>query len=266
MPAITTNDLKNGITLQLDNGLFTVVEFQHVKPGKGGAFVRTKLRNVRSGATLERTFNAGIRVEQAIVDKRDMQFLYTDGDDYVFMDTHSYDQTNVPRSRWATPPTTWWRPMVAMIAMFEGEVVQRRDPRLGGAHHQRDRARGAGRSGLRRPQAGHPRDRQGHPGAAVRQHRRQGAGRHPLRRLHHPGCGFAPTFRRLPEHATTTTTASRISDPRPGNGHWPLLYEARRQGAQRAPDVIAALPVPPDEAGGRSWWTGVEHRRRGPTR
>jgi elongation factor P len=96
MPAITTNDLKNGITLELDNGLFTVVEFQHVKPGKGGAFVRTKLRNLKNGNLLEKTFNAGIRVEQAILDKRDMQFLYKDGADFVFMDTESYDQITVP--------------------------------------------------------------------------------------------------------------------------------------------------------------------------
>lgn len=95
MPAISTNDFKNGITLELDNGLFTVVEFQHVKPGKGGAFVRTKLRNVRNGNLLEKTFNAGIKVEQAIIDKRDMQFLYKDGEEFVFMDTDSYDQTNV---------------------------------------------------------------------------------------------------------------------------------------------------------------------------
>ena len=107
MPAITTNDLKTGITLQLDNGLFQVVEFQHVKPGKGGAFVRTKLRNVRTGSVLERTFNAGIRVEQAIVDRQDMQFLYKDGDDYVFMNTSTYDQlTRAARSPSATPPTT----------------------------------------------------------------------------------------------------------------------------------------------------------------
>ena len=92
MPAISTNDFKNGMTLELDNGLFTIVEFQHVKPGKGGAFVRTKLRNVRQGNVFEKTFNAGIKVEQAILDKRDMQYLYRDGDDYVFMDTESYDQ------------------------------------------------------------------------------------------------------------------------------------------------------------------------------
>ena len=95
MPAITTNDLKNGMTLELDNGLFTVVEFQHVKPGKGGAFVRTTLKNARTGAVIDRTFRAAERVEQAILDKRDMQFLYRDGDDYVFMDTDTYDQLHV---------------------------------------------------------------------------------------------------------------------------------------------------------------------------
>jgi elongation factor P len=99
VPAITTNDLKNGITLEIDSGLFTVVDFQHVKPGKGGAFVRTKLRNLRTGNILERTFNAGIRVEQAILDRADMQFLYKEGDDFVFMDTESYDQINIsPRA------------------------------------------------------------------------------------------------------------------------------------------------------------------------
>ena len=98
MPQISVNDLKNGITLELDNGLFQVVEFQHVKPGKGGAFVRTKIRNVRSGAVIDKTFNAGIKVEQAIVDRQDMQFLYKDGDDYVFMNTSTYDQMNVPNS------------------------------------------------------------------------------------------------------------------------------------------------------------------------
>ena len=106
MPAITTNDLKNGITLNLDNGLFQVVDFQHVKPGKGGAFVRTKLRNVRTGAVLDRTFNAGVKVDQAIVNKQDMQFLYRDGDDYVFMNTSTYEQLHVRRARSARPPGT----------------------------------------------------------------------------------------------------------------------------------------------------------------
>ena len=96
---ITTNDLKNGMTLDLAEGLFSVVDFQHVKPGKGGAFVRTTLKNARSGAVVERTFRAAERVEQAVIDKREMQYLYREGDDLVFMDTTSYDQMNVsPRS------------------------------------------------------------------------------------------------------------------------------------------------------------------------
>ncbi|MDE3065604.1 MAG: elongation factor P [Acidobacteriota bacterium] len=95
MAAISSNDLKNGITLEVENGLFTVVEFQHVKPGKGGAFVRTKLRNARTGAVIERTYRADERLEQAIIDKRDMQYLYRDGDDYVFMDQVSFDQVPV---------------------------------------------------------------------------------------------------------------------------------------------------------------------------
>ncbi len=85
--AVSTNDLKNGMSLDLPEGLFSVVEFQHVKPGKGGAFVRTKLKNVRSGAVIERTYRADEKLEQAIIDKRDMQFLYRDGTDFVFMDT-----------------------------------------------------------------------------------------------------------------------------------------------------------------------------------
>jgi elongation factor P len=92
----TTNDLKNGITLNLDGNLWTVVEFQHVKPGKGGAFVRTKLKNVMSGKVVDRTFNAGVKVDVANVDKREMQYLYREGDDFVFMDTQDYDQPRVP--------------------------------------------------------------------------------------------------------------------------------------------------------------------------
>jgi elongation factor P len=95
MAATTTNDLKRGMTLDLSEGLFQVVDFQHVKPGKGPAFVRTTLRNVRSGGVLDKTFRSDERVEQAVVEKKDMQFLYRDGDDYVFMDTSSYDQIHV---------------------------------------------------------------------------------------------------------------------------------------------------------------------------
>jgi elongation factor P len=94
----TTNDLKNGMTLSIDGQLWTVVEFQHVKPGKGGAFVRSKLKNVLSGKVVDRTFNAGVKVDVANVDKREMQYLYREGDDFVFMDTQDYDQPRVPAS------------------------------------------------------------------------------------------------------------------------------------------------------------------------
>jgi elongation factor P len=92
----TTNDLKNGLVLNLDGQLWTVVEFQHVKPGKGGAFVRTKLKNVLSGKVVDKTFNAGVKVETANVDRREMQYLYRDVGDLVFMDTSSYEQIHVP--------------------------------------------------------------------------------------------------------------------------------------------------------------------------
>ena len=88
----TTNDLKNGMVLNLEGQLWSVVEFQHVKPGKGPAFVRTKLKNVLSGKTVDKTFNAGTKVETSNVDKRTMQYLYKDGDDYVFMDNTTFDQ------------------------------------------------------------------------------------------------------------------------------------------------------------------------------
>lgn len=123
MPAITTNDLKNGITLELENGLFTVVEFQHVKPGKGGAFVRTKLRNLRNGNVFEKTFNAGIRVEQAILDKRDMQFLYKDGGEFVFMDTETYDQTNIAPTALGEAADYLIEQAMAIIAYYNGEIV-----------------------------------------------------------------------------------------------------------------------------------------------
>ncbi|MGV8966091.1 MAG: elongation factor P [Cellulomonas sp.] len=91
----TTNDLKNGTVLKIDGQLWTVIDFQHVKPGKGGAFVRTKLKSVLSGKVVDKTFNAGLKIETANVDKRDMQYLYKDGNDYVFMDTGNYDQITV---------------------------------------------------------------------------------------------------------------------------------------------------------------------------
>ena len=119
----TTNDLKNGMTLNLDGQLWNVIEFQHVKPGKGGAFVRTKLRNLKNGNVLEKTFNAGIRVEQAILDKRDMQFLYKDGDDFVFMDTDSYDQMTVTPAALGDAADYLVEQAMAIIAYYNGEII-----------------------------------------------------------------------------------------------------------------------------------------------
>ena len=123
MPAISTNDLKNGITLEIDNVLYQVVEFQHVKPGKGGAFVRSKIRNLRNGAVIDRTFNAGVRVEQAILDRKDMQFLYRDGEDYVFMDLESYDQQHVSPIALGDAADYMVENSVAVIAFYNGDIV-----------------------------------------------------------------------------------------------------------------------------------------------
>ena len=91
----TTNDLKNGMTLDIEGHLWTVVEFQHVKPGKGPAFVRTKLKQVMTGKVVDKTFNAGVKVEVAILEKREMNFLYKEGDDFVFMDNENFDQMTI---------------------------------------------------------------------------------------------------------------------------------------------------------------------------
>ena len=91
----TTSDLKNGMCLDIEGSLWTVNEFQHVKPGKGPAFVRTKMRQVLTGKVVERTLNAGVKIEIAILEKREMQFLYKEGEDFVFMDNKTYDQMNI---------------------------------------------------------------------------------------------------------------------------------------------------------------------------
>jgi len=116
----TTNDLKNGMTLNIDGQLWGVVEFQHVKPGKGGAFVRTKLKNVLSGKVVDRTFNAGVRVEQASVDKREMQYLYREGDDFVFMDTQDYDQPHISGDVVGDAANYLLEEQMAVIAFNEG--------------------------------------------------------------------------------------------------------------------------------------------------
>ncbi len=144
MPMASTNDLKNGMVLSLDNGLWSVIEFQHVKPGKGGAFVRTTLKNVMTGKVVDKTFNAGTKVEVALVDKRTMSYLYADGTDYVFMDSDTFDQMYVPAVTLGTVKDYLLENMTATVAVHEGEalyvelpasvelIVQHTDPGLQG--------------------------------------------------------------------------------------------------------------------------------------
>ena len=121
--SVSTNDFKNGMTLDLDGTLFQVVEFQHVKPGKGGAFVRTKLRNVRSGAVIERTFNAGVKVGLAIVERKAMQYLYPDGDAFVFMDLDTYEQVSVPAEVMGGAGSYLTEGGEAQVAMHDGVPI-----------------------------------------------------------------------------------------------------------------------------------------------
>jgi len=119
----TTNDIKNGTVLNLDGQLWTVIEFQHVKPGKGGAFVRTKLKNVLSGKVVDRTFNAGAKIETANVDKRDMQYLYRDGDDFIFMDTVTYDQLPVAATTVGSASDYMLENQNAIVATHDGSPL-----------------------------------------------------------------------------------------------------------------------------------------------
>ena len=140
----TTNDLKNGTVLNLDGQLWTVTDFQHVKPGKGGAFVRTTLKNVLSGKVVDRTFNAGTKVETANVDKRSMTYLYADGTDYVFMDGDTFEQIYVPAATLGSGADYLLENTEVTVAMHDGTplyvelpvsmelVVQHTDPGLQG--------------------------------------------------------------------------------------------------------------------------------------
>jgi len=119
----TTNDLKNGITLNIDNQLWNVVEFQHVKPGKGPAFVRTKLKHVLSGKVVDKTFNAGLKIEVATVDKRDMTYLYKDGDDFVFMDKETYDQMTISAATVGDAANYMLEEVKAVVAVYENEPL-----------------------------------------------------------------------------------------------------------------------------------------------
>ena len=117
---VSTNQFKNGNHIDVEGTVFKIVEFQHVKPGKGGAFVRTKLKNVMSGKVVDRTFNAGVRVEQASVDRREMQYVYREGDDFVFMDTETYDQPRIPAATVGDAANYLLEEQNATVAFNEG--------------------------------------------------------------------------------------------------------------------------------------------------
>ncbi|KAA9160325.1 elongation factor P [Amycolatopsis acidicola] len=140
----STNDLKNGLVLNLDGQLWSVVNFQHVKPGKGGAFVRTTLKHVLSGKVVDKTFNAGTKVETATVDRRNMTYLYNDGTDYVFMDGETFEQISVPNETIGDAAGYLLENTEAQVAVHEGTplyvelptsvelVIQHTDPGLQG--------------------------------------------------------------------------------------------------------------------------------------
>ncbi|MDQ2625368.1 MAG: elongation factor P [Actinomycetota bacterium] len=116
----TSNDIKNGTVLRIDGQLWAVTEFQHVKPGKGGAFVRTKMKNVVTGKIVDKTYNAGAKIETASVDRREMQYLYRDGTDFVFMDTDTYDQLNVGEAVVGDAANFMLESQMALVATNDG--------------------------------------------------------------------------------------------------------------------------------------------------
>ena len=120
---ISVNDLKTGLTLDIDNGLWSVVEFLHVKPGKGAAFVRTKLKNVETGQVVEKTFRAGEKVAKAMLDRREMQYLYKEGSDLVMMDLESYEQLPVPADKVGDCVKYLKENATVQILMHDGAII-----------------------------------------------------------------------------------------------------------------------------------------------
>lgn len=120
---ISVNDFRTGLTIEVEGDVWQVVEFQHVKPGKGAAFVRAKMKNIRSGAVIERTFRAGEKVPRARLDKREMQYLYNDGEDYIFMDTQSYDQISLTKDQIADGIKYLKEQMMIHVLLYQGQIL-----------------------------------------------------------------------------------------------------------------------------------------------
>lgn len=120
---ISTNDFRTGVTIEVDGDIWQVVEFQHVKPGKGAAFVRSKLKNMRNGAVQEKTFRAGEKVGKALIETKEMQYLYNSGDEYAFMDTETYEQINIPASRLEHERKFLLENMNVYIVSYKTEII-----------------------------------------------------------------------------------------------------------------------------------------------
>lgn len=120
---VNVNDLKNGMTIGFDGNIYTVIEFLHVKPGKGPAFVRTKLKNLRTGSTIEHTFNAGIKVEKAMVTKTNMQYLYNSGNTYTFMNMETYEQIELSKDQIGDDVKFLKEGIDVVVTFFEGELL-----------------------------------------------------------------------------------------------------------------------------------------------
>ena len=121
--AISTADFRTGLTIETDGDIFQIIEFQHVKPGKGGAFVRTKLRNLRTGSVTDKTFRAGERMEQAMIERRTLQFLYRGGDEYTFMDMETFDQTSLPQENIGDGAAYLKPDMEVSVVRYEDELL-----------------------------------------------------------------------------------------------------------------------------------------------
>lgn len=120
---ISSNDFQTGLTIELDGEIYMVIEFQHVKPGKGAAFVRSKLRNMRSGSTTEKTFRAGEKIARALIEKKEMEYLYNTGEEYIFMDTESYEQASLNANQLGDNLNFLKENMRLLVMVFKGEVI-----------------------------------------------------------------------------------------------------------------------------------------------
>ena len=190
MPTITASDFRNGVTFEMDGQVMQVVEFQHVKPGKGAAFVRTKMKNVITGGVTETSFNPTAKFEQAYVERKDMEYSYNDGDLYYFMDPESYDLVPIGSEMLGDNFRFVKENMVCKINSYKGKIfavepptfveleVSETDPGFKG-----DTATNVTKPATLRDQARHPGDRRRDQGASVHQPRRQDQDRHPYRRV-----------------------------------------------------------------------------------